>query len=636
MADTVDRTDATPAPDAAVSRAAQRAAIDAEIDGKTLCDVMARNAERHRDDPAFSWKEGGAWRTMTWGQAYERGAALTMGLRALGVGRGDFVAIMARNRPEHVMADSAVVHTGATPVSIYNTLAPEQIAYIAGHCEAKVAIVEDGGFMERWEKIRADLPNLRHVVLISGAEAYADEDWVSSWTEVMAAGQSVLDAPGGREEFERTWRAVKPEDLATLVYTSGTTGPPKGVATTHRNTLWTAASVDRMLNWPSGPELRAISYLPLAHSYERFVSLYFGAWKAGHGYFCPEVLEVFEYMPDVRPFAFAGVPRVWEKLQAGILAALEEEPNERKRKIARAAIEKGKRAASLEREGKAVPLALRLQTALFERLVYSTIRAKIGLDKSVHCVTAAAPISLDTLDFFWGIGLPLYEGYGMTENTAAAVTGTPGMPKTKIGTVGRAIPGSDVAIADDGEVLIRGGNVTAGYYKNDEATAETFDADGWLHTGDIGQLDEDGYLKIVDRKKELIITAGGKNISPANLEALLKQHPLIGQAAAIGDKRKYVGALVVLDAEAAPGWAKANGVAFTDLASFAREPRVVAEVQRAVDDANEKVSNVEAIKRFTILPTEWTVDSEELTPTLKLKRRVIHAKYAEEIDSLYS
>jgi long-chain acyl-CoA synthetase len=615
---------------------AERDAIDAAIEGMTLCDVIARNAKTYPDDPAFSWKAGGAWRSMTWSEAYALGSALAMGLRQLGVGSGDFVAIMARNRPEHVLADMAVLHAGATPVSFYNTLAPEQIAYMAGHCEAKVAIVEDTGFLERWEKVRPDLPNLRHVVLIEGDEASAGADGVVSWTDLVDRGRVALDASGGREAFEAMWRSVKPDDLATLVYTSGTTGPPKGVATTHRNALWTAASVDRMLGWPSGPELRAISYLPLAHSYERFVTLYLGAWKAGHGYFCPEVLQVFEYMPDVRPFAFAGVPRVWEKLQAGILSAVEEEPNERKRKIVLTAIEKGKRAAALERQGRPVPIGLQLQRRLFDKLVFSTIRAKVGLDKAIYCVTAAAPISVDTLDFFWGLGIPLYEGYGMTENTAAAVTGRPDMPRTKIGTVGQPIPGCEISLAGDGEVLIRGGNVTAGYYKNAEATGDTFDAEGWLHTGDVGQVDADGYLKIVDRKKELIITAGGKNISPANLEALLKQHPLIGQAAAIGDKRKYVAALVVLDAEAAPVWAKANGVPFTDVASFAREPRVHAEIQRAVDDVNAKVSNVEAIKRFTILPTEWTVDSEELTPTLKLKRRVILEKYAAEIDSLYA
>jgi long-chain acyl-CoA synthetase len=618
------------------SATTERRAIDREIEGKTLCDIIARNAERYGDQPALSWKEGGAWRTHTWRDAREIGARVAMGLHGLGVGRGDFVAIMARNRPEHVLADMGVTHLGATPVSIYNTLAPEQVAYIAGHCEAKVAIIEDRGFLERWEKIRSELPALEHVVLIEDADGYGESDWVLSWQHLLADGERALAVDGGREEFDRTWKSVQPDDIATLVYTSGTTGPPKGVATTHRNALWTAVSIDRMMNWPSGPELRAVSFLPLAHSYERFATIYLGAWKAGHGYFCPEVLQVFEMMPDVRPFAFAGVPRVWEKLQAGILAALEEEPNARKRKIGHAAIETGKRAAALERHGKPVPFGLRAKRALFEKLVYTTIRKKIGLDQAVFSVTAAAPVSPDTLDFFWGINLPLYEGYGMTENTAAAVVGTPGMPKTKIGTVGKPIPGCEIAIAEDGEVLIRGGNVTAGYYKNPEATAETFDADGWLHTGDIGTVDPDGYLKIVDRKKELIITAGGKNISPANLEALLKQHPLIGQAAAIGDKRKYVAALIVLDGESAPGWAKANGVPFTTIAEFARDPRVQAEIQRAVDDANQQVSNVEAIKRWTILPTEWTVESEELTPTLKLKRRVVHQKYAEEIESLYS
>ena len=611
---------------------AERTSIEAEIEGKTLCDVVARNAESYGDSPALSSKEGGTWRTLTWRETRDRGAEVAMGLRSLGVGRGDFVAIMARNRPEHVLADIGIGHAGATPVSVYNTLAPEQISYIAGHCDAKVAILEDRDFMQRWEKIKAELPALEHVVLIRDAEEFADYDWVLSWDQLVARGREALAAEGGREAFDATWKAVRPEDLLTLVYTSGTTGPPKAVMITHRNALWTAASVDRVTHFPTAG-LHAVSYLPLAHVLERFNTLYLGAWKAGHGYFCPDVLQVFEMVPEVHPMAFAGVPRVWEKLQAGIVAALEAEPNERKRKIALAAVETGKQAVRLERSGKPVPLGLRLKRGLFEKLVYSKIREKVGLDKCTLAVSGAAPISPETLTFFWGIGLPLYEGYGMTEDTAVATLGRPG--ENRIGSVGKALPGVEVRLGEEGEVLIRGGLVTPGYYKSAEATAESFDAEGWLHTGDIGQIDGDGYLKIVDRKKELIITAGGKNISPANLEALLKQHPLVGQACCIGDQRKYVSALVVLDGEVAPGWARQNGVAFTHLASLAKDPRVVAEIQRAVDDTNQRVSQVEAIKRFTMLPAEWTVDSEELTPTLKLKRRVIYQKYAEEIDALY-
>jgi len=339
-------------------------------------------------------------------------------------------------------------------------------------------------------------------------------------------------------------------------------------------------------------------------------------------------------MPEVRPQAFAGVPRVWEKLQAGILARLAAEPNERKRKIGTAALEAGARAARLEREGTAVPLGLRFKRGLFDRLVYVKVRRALGLDQSRLNVSGAAPISVDAIDFFGGLGIPIYEGYGMTEDSGPATINR--QEARKVGSVGKALPGVEVRLADDGEVLIRGGVVTPGYYRDPERTAETFDADGWLHTGDIGTIDEQGFLTIVDRKKELIITAGGKNISPANLENRLKAHPLIGQACVVGDRRPYVAALIVLDGEVAPSWAVQNGVTFEGLARFAREPRVVAEVQHAVDEANQHVSNVERIKRFAVLPEEWTVEGDELTPTLKLKRRVVLQKYAEEIERLYA
>ncbi len=608
----------------------EREAIDREVEGKTLGDLFARNAEIHPDEPALSWKQDGQWNRLTWRQYRERVAEVACGLGALGIGPGDFVVIMARNRPEHLIADLGILHAGATPVSLYNTLAPEQIAYIAGHCEARAAVVEGRTFMERFEKVRADLPALERAVLIEDATEFSDYEWVTPWADLIATGRDSLARD--REGFERTWRGVKPEDPATIVYTSGTTGPPKGVVITHRNVLWTCESLDRTGVYATG--LRAVSYLPLAHSLERLATHYLGVYKAAHVYFSPEVLQVFELMPEIRPDAFAGVPRVWEKIQTGIMAALAEEPNARRRKIALGAIEASRQAARLEAEGKPVPAGLRFKRALFDRLVFSKIRRKLGLDRCRIAVSGAAPIAPDVLEFFQGIGIRIHEGYGMTECTAPSNLNR--MDRVKPGTVGPALPGVEVRLAEDGEVLVRGGNVTPGYYKAAEQTAETFDADGWLHTGDVGELDADGFLRIVDRKKELIITAGGKNISPANLEALLKQHPLVGQAAVIGDRRPYVAALIVLDGEVAPGWAKENGVAFTDIAPFAGSDRVRAEIQRAVDDANQHVSNVEAIKRFTVLPTEWTVDSEELTPTLKLKRRVVNQKYAAEIEALYA
>ena len=609
---------------------AVRAEIDAQIAGMTVCDVLARNAALYGDRPALSWKANGAWTTITWRQYREAVTRAAMGLRALGVGPGDFVAIQTRNRPEHLIADHAAMHLGATPVSIYNTLAPEQIAYIAGHCSAKVAVVEDADFFERWEKIKPDLPALERVVLLDGAEAFASYDWVCGRAAIVEDGAK--EAERDPEAFDRAWKAVTPEAPATLIYTSGTTGPPKGVVISHYNVLWTAASLDRGGRYPMG--MRVISYLPLAHALERLASHWVSAWKATHVYFCPEITEVFNYMPEVRPQGFAGVPRLWEKLEAGILAAVEAEPNPRRRRIGRKAFDVGRRAAELTRQRRSVPPGLLAQRAVFERLVYSKVRRRLGLDACEIAVSGAAPISIGTLDFFAGIGLPIAEGYGMTEDSGPATVNTVDAHRT--GTVGRPMPGVEVRLAHDGEVLIRGGNVASGYFMEPERTAETFDADGWLHTGDVGEIDADGFLRIVDRKKELIITAGGKNVSPSNLESLLKRHPLVGEACAVGDERPYVVALIALDGETAPGWAARGGVPFTDLASFAREPRVVAEMQGAVDEANQHVSHAEAIKRFLVVPGEWSVAGGELTPTLKLKRRVIAVKYAEEIERLYA
>jgi long-chain acyl-CoA synthetase len=611
---------------------AERTEIDAESEGKTICDVFAGNAEAHGDEPALSWEEGGGWRTLTWRQYRERAAAVALGLKTLGVRKGDFVGLMIRNRPEHVIADMGVVHAGGTPVSFYNTLAPEQIQYIASHCDAKVAILENRDVMQRWEKVKAELPSLEHVVLLDDAEEFGDYDWVVSWDEIVKRGTKALQAPDGWEAFEASRREVKPEDTATLVYTSGTTGNPKAVVITHRNVVWTTISLDRAVQYPAG--LRAVSYLPLAHIAERIATHYLGMYKAAHTHFCPDVLRIREVLPQVRPQAFLGVPRVWEKIQAGVMAALQAEPNERKRKLAMQAIDAGKEVARLRSEGKPVPLGARLKQATLGKLVYPKVKHGVGLDQSTLNVTAAAPIAPDTLHFFAGIGLPLAEVYGMTEDSGPATANSP--TDIHVGTVGAALPGVEVKLAEDGEVLVRGGNVCPGYYKDPERTAETFDSEGWLHTGDIGTFDEAGYLKIVDRKKELLITAGGKYISPANLEALLKQHPLIGQACVVGDRKPFVAALVVLDGETAPSWAQANGVPFGSLFEFARESRVAAEIQKAVDDANQHVSNVERIKKFIVLPTEWTVDSEELTPTLKLKRRVIHHKYAQDIEGIYA
>jgi long-chain acyl-CoA synthetase len=610
---------------------AARQEIEREIEGRTLCDLLQENAERHGDLPALSWKRDGDWHTASWREYRERVAEAALGLAALGVGRGDFVAIMASNRPEHVIVDQAAFHAGAVPTSFYATLAAEQIRYCAAHCEAKVAVLEGRDLAKRWQDIRGELPALRHVVLLEDAEEFAGQPGVVSWSELLTRGREVL-AADGRGRFDELRARVEPEDPATLIYTSGTTGPPKGVLLTHHNVLYQATALDRLTSVPDG--LTSVSYLPLAHIAERVLSIYDPLKKVGHVYFCPDATQALEYVRQARPSFFFGVPRVWEKVRAGLTARLAAEPDARRRRLAQAAVAAGLEVVRRGRRGGAVGPLLRARHALLDRLVLAKIREAIGLDRCLFTSSAASPLPIDVAEFFAAIGLPLVEVYGMTETTGVA-TGNP-PDKLRIGTVGPALPGVEVRLGDDGEVLVRGPVNTPGYHRRPEATAELIDGDGWLHTGDVGVLDGDGYLRIVDRKKELIITSGGKNLSPANVEGLLKEHPLVGQALAYGDNRPFVVALVVLDHEVVPGWAERDGIAFDGLAAFAADPRVVEEVQRAVDAANQRLSRVEQVKRFAIVPAEWTPESEELTPTMKLKRRVIHGKYAEDIEALYA
>jgi long-chain acyl-CoA synthetase len=606
----------------------ERREIEQEIGGRTLCDLLEEHAAEHGDAPALSWKGDGGWQTLSWRQYRERVAEVAMGLAGLGVGKGDFVAIMATNRPEHILADQGAVHAGATPTSFYFTLAPEQIQYVAGHCEAKVAVLEDRDMLKRWQELRDNLPALRYVVLLDGA---ADDDGpgVLGWDELLRRGREALAAD--RSGFEELRGRVGPEDNAALLYTSGTTGPPKGVLLTHQNLLYECNALHRMAGLE--PQGSSVSYLPLAHIAERVLSIYIPLNLGTHVWFCPEPTQAVDYVREARPTLFFGVPRVWEKVRAGIQAKLAAEENERKRKIAQRAVETGLEVVRRQQRGEAVPFGLRTRHALLERLVLAKVRHAIGLDRCTFASSAASPLAVDVAEYFAALGLPLVEVYGMTETTGVATGNRPG--KIKIGTVGPALAGVEVRLAGDGEVLVRGPVNTPGYFRQPEATAELIDAEGWLHTGDVGELDGDGYLKIVDRKKELIITSSGKNLSPANIEGLLKEHPLIGQALVYGDDRPYVVALIVLDHELAPGWAARNGLGGADLAALAGHDQVLTEIQLAVDAANQHLARIEQVKRFEVLPVEWTAESEELTPTLKLRRRIIHAKYAERIDALY-
>ena len=603
----------------------ERREIDMAVDGRTIPGAFNDTAQAHPERVAIRWKGPEGFESLTWSEYRAAVRQATMGLLSLGFKKGEFGLIMARNRPEHVIADLAIVHAGGTAVSVYNTLAPDQIQYIAEHSEATVVFVEDGGFLERWEEIRSRLPKLRTIVVMEPVDS-ATADF--TWAEMMSAG-AAADA-ADPTAFDRSWKAVRPEDIVALIYTSGTTGPPKGVMYTHRNILWTLESTDRVLFSEVGNT--SISYLPLSHVSERFSSHWRGLYSAIEVSYCPDIALLMPYLLEVRPTAFVGVPRVWEKFYAAINAGLAAEPDEARKNAIAGAIAAGHKLAPYVLRGESPPPEL---AEMAERIapVQLGIKAKLGLDRCKYAYTSTAPMPVDVMEFFAAIGLPLIEVWGMSELTGPATSNSPGA--MKLGTVGPTLPGVEARLDEDGELLIRGGNVMAGYYKDPQKTAETIDGEGWLRTGDVAVVDEDGFYKIVDRKKELIITSSGKNISPSNLEGLMKHHPLIGQAIAIGDGHSYLTALIVLDSEVAPAWARGHGIAAGTLADLAENPEIVAEVQRGLAEVNRQVSRIEGIKRFEILPVEWTAESEELTPTLKLKRRVVHQRYASEIAGMY-
>ncbi|HEY8803256.1 MAG TPA: AMP-dependent synthetase/ligase [Candidatus Dormibacteraeota bacterium] len=603
---------------------AERTEIDRAVSGKTVCTLFADAVAKWGDRSALHWKEDGEWRSLTWNGYRDEVAAVTLALRSMGFGAGQFGLIMARNAPEHVIADLGVVHAGGAAISVYNTLAAEQIEYVANHSGATVAFVEDEGYLAKFLAIRSSTPNLKHLVLIRGSAP----EGVLSWDSLVAKGLELYaQSPS---DFDRSWKAVGPEDTISLIYTSGTTGPPKGVVYSHNNVTWTLESIGRF--W-SLVDQTLVSYLPLAHVAERFTSQWGGIFFGHDVWLCPDVNLLLPYLVEARPTEFVGVPRVWEKLMAGLQAGIAAEPDETKRQMAQGALAAAVSAYRLRREGKPVPAEL---AAVVERAqpLFMMLRSKIGLDRCTLAVTSTAPCRPEVHEFWAAMGLPLYEVWGMSELTGPA-TAVPNEDH-QAPAIGVAIPGVEVRLADDGEILVRGGNVMIGYYKDPEKTAEMIDSDGWVHSGDIGQLGSDGQFRIVDRKKELIINSAGKNISPANLEALAKSSPIIGQAVAIGDGLRFISVLLVLDPQVAPAWAKARGIPATSMAELAEHPAVVDEVRRALTQANTHISRVEQFKRFTILPTEWSPESEELTPTMKLKRRVIHSKYQAQIEAMYA
>jgi long-chain acyl-CoA synthetase len=533
----------------------------------TVCELFQLTASRHAERDALRTRGGEV--AITWQEYAQRVRALAGGLASLGLAPGDTLALMLVNRPEFHLVDTAALHLGAVPFSLYNSSSAEQIEYVLNDSDARIVVTERT-FLELIERVRADCPAIEHVFVVDGTPSLMD---------IELRGDPGFD-------FDARWLEVQPDDLLTLIYTSGTTGPPKGVQITHANYLAELRAFDGFAEFAAG---RVVSYFPMAHVAERVVSHY-NAIAYGHTVTCcPDPRQVIAYLPEVRPTFFFAVPRIWEKLRAALEGRLGDS---------------------------------------------AKLRELIGLDRAEHVLVGAAPSSVEVLEFFHSIGIEVLEVWGLSEVTGLATANRPG--RAKLGSVGQAATGVELRLADDGEVLVRGGIVMAGYRNAPEKTAEAIDSDGWFRTGDVGALDDDGYLWIVDRKKEIIINVAGENMSPANIEAWIKSSsPLIGQACVIGDRRPYNVALIVLDADAAAAFAPRRGLEGRSVAALARERAVIDEIAAAVERANFRLSRPEQIKKFLVLDVEWEPASDELTPTLKLKRRPIEQKYADEIEALY-
>jgi long-subunit acyl-CoA synthetase (AMP-forming) len=578
---------------------------------RTLVQAFFDTANRFSTRVALRHKRGGSWHERTFGDYAREVRRAGRALMHLGVEPGGKVSILAPNRPEWMIGALGAMAAGGAPVGIYGTSTADQVGYIAAHAESRVAIVHDAKQLAKFRAEAANLPRLEHFILLDGKPQQPDE---LTWDDFLALADQTADAA-----LDARWKALTPQSVATLIYTSGTTGVPKAVMISHRNVTFAAEGAQRRLGVSERDHL--LSYLPLSHIAEQVLSLHAPA-IVGYTVSCLEdMTQLGDYLREVRPTVFFGVPRVWEKMQAKMMEAAKSAPPLR-RKIAAWARATGLRAWRAIEAGQKPPLSYYLA----KKLVYSKVRERLGLDRCWMMVSGAAAISRSTLEFFFSLDLPIYEVYGMSEVTGPGTLAVPGA--FRIGTVGRAIDGTEVKIAEDGEILMRGPHVFLGYFKDEAATKEMIDEEGWIHSGDIGELDADGYLRITDRKKDLFKTAGGKYIAPQPLEGKLKAIPGVGQAVVIGEGRKYAVALLTLDADTC----KAMGRTPEEMAA---DPVVVQQIEGEVRKINATLAPYETIKRIKVLPTEFTVEAGEMTPSLKLRRKVVNQRYAAIIDGLY-
>ncbi len=592
------------------------ARLDRLVSTRTVPAEFLDTARTHIDRIALRWKEGTSWRELTWGEYRDRVAHVAGGLLGRGVQPGDRVLLLLPNRPEFHITDMAVMSIGATPVSLYLTASPEQIDHIVDNTAARLAIVHDAALLDRF--------------LASEVAHEADVDVVVVDDTGVEGRATLADLEAAEPvDLDVMIADLDPQAPATIIYTSGTTGPSKGVELSHRNVLWATRSLEMVLGDVDLAGRRIVSYLPMAHIAERSTTHYSAAMSGYEVTSCADPSQLADHLREVRPHLLFGVPRVWEKIRSGVEAVLAADP-EKRRQFDEAITAAGPLRARVA-DGTASEED-RSTLEFLEMVAFVPARTALGLDEIEIAVTGAAPIPPDTIEWFRSLGVPLSEIYGMSESAGPIAWTT---APVAAGTIGPVIPGGELRLADDGEILFRGGNVFTSYLGRPDATAETVDAEGWLHTGDIGVLDADGNLRIVDRKKELLVTAGGKNVSPANLEAAIRSLPLVAHAVAIGDDRPYITAMVTLDREALMAWAAERSLGLDDPVLLAAHPEVIAEVELGVSAVMERFSRAEQVKRIAVLDDEWLPDSAFLTPTMKLRRRSIHDHYAERIDALY-
>ena len=565
---------------------------------------------------AYQAKVNGRWQPTTWKTFVEQVRTAARALMALGFERGGTVAILGFNRPEWVILDHAAMLAGGAPAGIYTTSSPEEVQYIVHHSEARVILVEDAGQLAKVKAKREEMPLCKHIVMMRGATATGAD--VLTWDDFLAKAESVAEST-----LDARIDMIEQADLATLIYTSGTTGPPKGVMLSHGNLQWTAKTLVA-LGGAHADDV-SLSYLPLSHIAEQMATIHMPATAGSSVFFAESLEKIPDNLKDCRPTVFFGVPRIWEKFHAVLAGKLSELTGAKKRLVAWARAACTQVNAHRDR-GEAIPRMLSLQYALAQRLVIRKLKAALGFDRASNLISGAAPIAPDVLVFFSSIDLPIREIYGQSEDTGPTSFNLPG--RTRIGSVGPPLPGLECKIGDDGEILVRGPNVFLGYFKEPAATAEALSVDGWLHSGDLGAFDKEGFLTITGRKKEIIITAGGKNIAPKNIEAALKESPLVGEAVVIGDRKKYLTALITLDDVAAR-----KVVAEGELSTA---PAIRQAIQTQVDKVNESLARVEQVKKFAILPRPFGIDTGELTPTMKIKRNVVVQKFEREIDAMYS